>query len=187
MRCRRRGDGHRHPDDTGVGWPDTAPDRAGPNVDSTTATYTVTFADVACTPVAPADPAVTQATCINGEVTVPTSCWRPTPPGVTYVADPPGPYDPTAPTTGDGDGDAGRRPEVGHDATDVDVRRPDDGDVHGDVERGVMYGVTPVAPTVTEAVCRNGVLQPPTLTPADDRRDHLHGRSRSAVRGRATW
>ncbi len=46
--------------------------RGGPRRRSTTATYTVTFADAACTPVVPVDPTVTQATCTNGEVTVPT-------------------------------------------------------------------------------------------------------------------
>ena len=35
--------------------------------------------------------------------------------------------------------------------------------------------VTPVAPTVTQAMCRGGVLEPPTLTLADDRWDHLYG------------
>ncbi len=51
----------------GVGWPDPLPDgwtRTSP----TTATYTVTFDDVSCAPVAPVDPTVTQATCTNGVV-----------------------------------------------------------------------------------------------------------------------
>ena len=42
-------------DDAGVGWPDPLPD-GWTEVDATTATYEVTFADVACTPVAPVDP-----------------------------------------------------------------------------------------------------------------------------------
>ena len=43
--------------------------------------------------------------------------------------------------------------------------------LHGDV----CDEVTPVAPQVTQAVCRGGVLEPPTLALADDRWDHLHG------------
>ena len=35
--------------------------------------------------------------------------------------------------------------------------------------------VTPVAPTVTQAVCRNGVFVPADGDVGDDRRDHLHG------------
>ena len=86
------------------------------------------------------DPTVTQATCTAGEVTVPTIALATEPAGVTYVADPPGPLSRDGGHAGDGDGDVGRRLEVGHDAHGVDVGRPDDGDVHGDVERGVVYG-----------------------------------------------
>ena len=71
-------------DAAGVGWPAAA----GRLADSdTTATFTVTFAAVACTPVAPAAPAVTQATCTNGVVTPPTVTLPPTT-GIIYVLDP---------------------------------------------------------------------------------------------------
>ncbi len=43
----------------------------------------MTFADVSCTPVAPADPTVTQATCANGEVHG-AEITLPTTPGVVY-------------------------------------------------------------------------------------------------------
>ena len=35
--------------------------------------------------------------------------------------------------------------------------------------------VTPVAPTVTQAVCRDGAFEPPTVTLATTDWDHLHG------------
>ena len=57
----------------------------------TTATYSVTFANVACTPVAPQNPGVVQATCTNGVVTTPTITPASTS-GVTYALSPPGPY-----------------------------------------------------------------------------------------------
>ena len=34
----------------------------------------------------------------------------------------------------------------------------------GDVDAASCDEVTPAAPTVTQAVCRNGVFEPPTLT-----------------------
>ena len=43
-------------DDAGVGWPDNLAALGWTEVDSTTATSEVTFADVACTPVTPAAP-----------------------------------------------------------------------------------------------------------------------------------
>ena len=46
--------------------------------------------------------------------------------------------------------------------------------------------VTPVAPTVTQAICRNGVLEAPDIDDVDDRRDHLHDGCRSAVRAGQT-
>ena len=66
-----------------------------------------------------------QATCVDGEVTVPTvTAARLT--RLTYTLDPPGDpagsYAPgTEATHGDGDGDVGRRFELGHDAARVDV------------------------------------------------------------------
>jgi hypothetical protein len=64
------------------GWSRTSP---------TTATYTVAFDQVACTPVAPITPAVPQATCVNGALVAPLFAL-PTTNGVIYSVDPPGPY-----------------------------------------------------------------------------------------------
>ena len=85
------------------------------------------------------------------------------------MVDPAGPLTPgTATTTvtvtatlaevrvGD-DGGAGGRTSIG-----------DGGDVHGDVAGDVVYGVTPVAPAVTQAVCRGGVLAAADVGVADD-------------------
>ncbi len=55
--------------------------------------------DVTCTPVIPIAPTVVQATCANGVVTEPTITLATDPTGVTYSADPAGPYDGTADTT----------------------------------------------------------------------------------------
>ena len=55
--------GYRWPVSMPTGWTRTS---------DTTATYSVTFANVACTPVTPQNPAVVQATCTNGVVTTPT-------------------------------------------------------------------------------------------------------------------
>ncbi len=68
------------PTELPAGWTETS---------ATTATFEVTFDDVTCTPVAPADPAVTQATCANGAVTVP-EITLPETPGVVYVVEPVG-------------------------------------------------------------------------------------------------
>ena len=46
----------------------------------------------------------------------------------------------------------------------VDVGRPDDGDDRVEFTGTTCDEVTPVAPTVTQAVCRNGVFEPPTVT-----------------------
>ena len=72
-------------DDTGVAWPDPLPPgwvKTGP----TTATYSGTLDDVACVPVAPVAPTVTQATCANGVVTAPSVVLATVPTGVTYSA-----------------------------------------------------------------------------------------------------
>ena len=63
----------------------------------TTATYTVTFADVSCLPVTPTDPLVSQSACVGGVVTDPTVAPVAAT-GVTYTIDPAGPYDGTATT-----------------------------------------------------------------------------------------
>ena len=75
----------------------------------------------ACIPVLPVDPAVTQATCTAGEVTVPTMVLASTPAGVTYVADPAGSVCRHGGDAGDGDGDVVGRVGVGDDAAGVDV------------------------------------------------------------------
>ena len=62
------------------------------------ATLIVTFAGVTCRLGTPAAPTVTQATCATGAVTVPTVVLASSP-GITYLADPPGPYDGTEDTT----------------------------------------------------------------------------------------
>ena len=67
---------------------------------------------------------------------------------------------------GDGDGDGGRRVRLGSVAgpwmpVSTTRRRRCYGDV---ARRRRATLVTPVAPTVVEAVCRGGVVQPPTLT-----------------------
>ena len=61
-----------------TGWTETS---------TTTATYTVMFKAVSCTPVMPADPVVTLATCTAGEVTAPSVTVGPTT-GITYVVAP---------------------------------------------------------------------------------------------------
>ena len=79
-------------DPTGVGWPATLP-TGWIETSATTATYTVTFADVTCTPVTLVDPAVTFASCGADDV-VPASVTLAETPGVTYTVTPPEPYDP---------------------------------------------------------------------------------------------
>ena len=110
----------------------------------------------------------TQATCTAGEVTVPTVVLATGPAGVTYAVDPPGPYDghgghtvTVTATLADGYawGTLWRR------GREVERRRRR--------TRSTLHGttcdeVTPVAPTVNQAVCRGGVLEPPTLELADD-------------------
>ena len=127
----------------------------------------MTFADVACTPVVPADPTVTQATCTDGVVTVPT---------VT-----PGTVRRGSPTrlirrvrmTGH------RRHTVTVTATLTDGlawgELPDDWTEESPTEATFtveLVGttcdeVTPVAPTNHAAQCVDGALTPPTLTLAE--------------------
>ncbi len=145
-------------DETGVAWPDPLPAGWSPGDPATTkATYEVTFADVACTPVAPADPVVTQATCTGGEVTVPTVVPGTGPTGVSYALAPPGPYDPgtedyTVTVTATlADGLAwGELPD------DWTEQSPTTATFTVDLVGTTCDEVTPVAPTVTQAVCRGG-------------------------------
>jgi large repetitive protein len=146
----------------GVGWPATMPPgwtRTSP----TTATYQVVFAAVSCTPVAPAAPAVTQATCVNGAVSAPTVTLSPTT-GVSYVADPAGPYDGTKDTTvtvtatvqpGFGWGTV-TAPWVRVNATTARLTVT--------LMRSSCAQRVPAAPAVVQAVCANGVVSQPTLT-----------------------
>jgi hypothetical protein len=70
------------------GWTETS---------DTTATYPHTFADVSCTPVVPVAPEVVEGSCAN-DVVVPSALTLANTPGLTYSADPAGPYDPTVDT-----------------------------------------------------------------------------------------
>ena len=143
-------------------WPATLP-TGWTRQTATTATYQVTFANTACTPVLPLQPVVTQATCANGAVTTPTVVLVVTP-GVTYELSPSGAYNGAVTTV------------VTVTATVVD------GFAWGQVSlpwtkvsdlRATMTvtlnaascaQVVPVAPTVVEARCRAGVVEPPSLT-----------------------
>ena len=116
--------------DDAAGWTET---------NSTTATYKPVLLQAApCFPVLPTDPVVTQATCTAGEVTVPTIELASTPAGVTYVADPAGPYVATTATPVTVTATLSDGLKWGTIDSAVDVCRPDDGDVRGDVERGVV-------------------------------------------------
>jgi hypothetical protein len=150
-------------DPTGVGWADPLP--AGwTETSPTTATYTVTFADVSCTPATPLDPAVVQATCTDGEVTEPTITPTETD-GVSYVLDPEGPYDGTESTTvtvtatlADGYAWADPLPDGW---TQVDLVTAT---FTVELVGTTCDEVTPVAPAVDEAECVDGALTEPTLT-----------------------
>ena len=100
---------------TGVAWPDALPP-GWARVNDTTATYAVTFKVVACTPVAPAAPTVTQATCTSWRGVRSDPSRLPDTPGVVYVLDPPDLGDGTLRSRGHGDGDTARRVQLGSDA-----------------------------------------------------------------------
>ena len=114
----------------------------------------------------PVSPTVTQATCRNGVVTQPTVVLATTPPGVSYVRTPQGPYSGTVDTA-------------------VTVRATlADGFEWGQMPDGWLQvdlvtaqftvnlvgttcaAVTPVAPTVRSAVCVGGAETSHTITPA---------------------
>ena len=149
-------------DEAGVAWPGTLP--AGwVETSATTATFDVKLAGVRCTPVAPADPDVTGATCAAGEVSPP-SIGLPTTEGVTYVLAPVRLGDGTAPV------------EVRVTATLADGYEW--GTIGGDWQRvdattatleltlpaAGCDEVTPVAPSLHQAECAGGVVTVPTLT-----------------------
>ena len=149
-------------DAAGVGWPPTLPP-GWTRISDTTATTTVTFDAMACQLGTPTDPTVIQATCANGVVTEPTIVL-PATTGITYVADPQGPYD------GAADGEvavsAVARPGYGWEQmpagwTEVDPARA--------TFRVTLVGTScaelfPVQQAVTQPVCANGVVSAPTMT-----------------------
>ena len=85
---------------------------------------------------------------------------------------------------GDGDGDVGRRVWPGPTAAaGLDRGHPDHGDLHGRRSTAASCTpATPVAPTVVQATCTNGVVTVPTITPATHDRRHLHAGARRALR-----
>ena len=147
---------------TAVGWPQTLP-TGWTKTSSTTATYTVTFAEVACTPAVPVAPTVTQPTCSGGVVTTPTIVLATTPAGVSYASSPAGPYDgtvdtPVTVTATLADGfEWGPLPDGWVEVDPVTATYP------VTLVGTTCDEVTPVLPTVTQAVCAAGVLTPPSL------------------------
>ncbi len=116
-----------------------------------------------CTPVSPVAPSITQATCANGVVTVPTIHFANTD-GVVYTANPTGPYDGNVDTTvtiiavvegGYGWGQIDNGWEK-RNAVIATLRVT----LHG----ASCTSTTPVAPSVVEAECVNGAVTAPTLT-----------------------
>ena len=160
----------------GVAWPDPLPD-GWTETSDTTATFTVILPAVACMPVQPVAPTVTQASCVDGVVTVPTVVLATTPQGVSYVADPQPPYDGTVDYAGDDHGDVGRRVRMGQrcpigwDETD-----PATAMFVVELQGTTCAEATPVLPTVVPAVCveRRGDVAHDHA--ADDRQHHLLAR-----------
>jgi hypothetical protein len=150
-------------DPAGVGWPDELPP-GWTETSSTTATYTVTFADADCTQVAPLNPVVNAATCANGAVTEPTVDVTPTD-GISYTVDPAGPYDGTVDTTVTvtatlADGFAWIDP-LPDGWTQVDLVTAT---YTVELVAASCAEVVPVVPDNHPAECVDGVLTPPTLT-----------------------
>ncbi len=148
---------------TGVGWPAVLP-TGWTRTGDTTATYTVNFASVTCTPVSPVDPAVTQATCANGAVTSPV-ITLPITTGLIYSTD----------TSDISDGTKSYTVTITATITDgytfgqLNNWQP----VANDPTRATLQiqltgasctAVMPAAPSVVEAVCVNGAVTAPTLT-----------------------
>jgi hypothetical protein len=153
-------------DPDGVGWPDRLPS-GWRETSATTATYTVTFADVSCAPATPLDPVVDAATCANGAVTVLTIDIAPTD-AIAYAVDPPGPYDGTVDTTVTvtatlTDGNAWVDP-LPDGWTYVD---PMTATFTVELAAASCAEVVPVVPANHPAECVDGVLVPPTLTFAE--------------------
>ena len=98
---------------------------------------------------------------------VPPTLTMPTTDGITYTADPAGPY--AMVPDGDGDGDVGRAGLRGRTTLpagwtrDVDRRRRRTG-CSSAMGRAPRW--SPVAPEVIQATCANGVVTVPTVTAA---------------------
>ena len=149
-------------DPTGVAWPATLPP-GWERTSDTVATLIVKFAGVTCRLGTPAAPTVTQATCATGAVTVPTVVLASSP-GITYLADPPGPYDGTEDTTVTvtatvHDGYGWEQMPTGW--TEV---TPATATFTVELVGASCDEVAPVAPALTQAVCAGGVVSEPTLT-----------------------
>ena len=93
---------------------------------------------------------------------MPTITLASTPDGVTYAVVPAGPYDGTVTTPVTVTATLSDGLEWGHDAGDVDLVNPTTATYDVTLNAASCDAVTPVAPTVTQAVCRNGALESPT-------------------------
>ncbi len=147
-------------------WPETLPP-LWTETSNTTATYSVTFADVSCLTATPADPFVLQAACVGGVVTDP-SVAPVAAPGVTYAIDPEGPYDgtvdtPVTVTATLADGYAwGPLPpgwSAGDPAATTRVFTLT-------LNAAPCTPVAPLDPTVVQAECVGGVVTTASVTPA---------------------
>ena len=149
----------------GVGWPDVLPD-GWTETSTSTATFTVVLPAIACTPVQPVAPNVTQATCSGGVVTTPTVALSAAPAAVTYAAGPQGPYVGTVDTT---------VTVTASLAAGFSWGQMPDGWTQVDLVTATFTvnlvgttcaDVTPVAPSVTPAVCTGGSTTTHSITPA---------------------
>src|SRR6185436_1494181 len=125
--------------------------------------------EVACVPVVPVAPDVVQATCANGVVTVP-SVTPPQTAGIVYTVVPGGPYDGTVDTevmvTATVLNDHGWG-QVSAPWVRVDA---DTAELTVELVAASCDEVTPAAPSVTQALCRGGVVGDAAVTvgPTDD-------------------
>ncbi len=133
-------------------------------VNASTATFPAVLDEAECKLVMPIEPTLVHATCAGGVVTEMSVVPATGPTGVRYVVDPPGPFPGTS------------------DASGLVSAVLDDGYAWGTIEEPweplnattvtmpyrlvgtTCDEVTPVPPTVSQAVCAAGELQPPTLT-----------------------
>ena len=128
------------------------------------ATFTIRFQDVECRPATPVAPTVTDASCVNGELTVPTLELATTD-GITYTASSAAPYSPgqsvtVTATLADGF-------EWGQLARSWTELTPTTATYVVTFAPATCAEVVPALPTVTEAVCAGGVVVPPSLELAD--------------------